>query len=161
MLQSHPFRSLQRLSKRTTITETNKNLPLDKISPQHLQALQNAGPVTKKVSTLTELQHNEEAKALKQATDNSNNKRNRRRTIYFCIRHSNLWSKSIHSIVKTIKDKFNLQWLRVSVSYHRFTNLGEIFQRDPSTKLVVGTSTQDFEPLPCNCRTGGTGACGY
>jgi len=36
----------KRLSKLTTITETNKNLPLDKICPQHFQALQQAGPVT-------------------------------------------------------------------------------------------------------------------
>jgi len=33
MFQSHPFRSLQRLSKLTTTIESNKNLPLDKIYP--------------------------------------------------------------------------------------------------------------------------------
>jgi len=48
--QSNPFRSLQnwRLSKLTTIMETNKNLPLlvDKIYPQHFQALQHTGLVT-------------------------------------------------------------------------------------------------------------------
>jgi len=52
----------KRLSELTTITETNKNLALDKIYPQHFQALQHAGLVTKKVPTLTEQpQHNEEA----------------------------------------------------------------------------------------------------
>jgi len=68
MLQSHPFRSLLciGLSELTTITETNKNLPPDKIHPQHFQAPQHAGPVTKKIPMLTkQLQHNEEAKALK------------------------------------------------------------------------------------------------
>jgi len=119
----------KRLSNLTTITETNKNLPLDKIYPQHFQALQHAGLVTEKVPTLTEqLQHNEETKAIKQAEDNSNNERNRRRTTYFCIGYSNIWSKPVHSIIKSIKDKFNLQWLRVSMSYHRFTNLREVFQ---------------------------------
>jgi len=152
----------KRLSKLTTITKTNKNLPLDKIYPQHLQALQHAGLLTKKVPTLTEqLQHNEEAKALKQAKDNSNNERNRRRTTYFCIGYSNIWSKPVHSIIKSIKDKFNLQWLRVSMSYHRFTNVREIFQGDLSRKLTVGLTSQDFEPLPCNCRTSGDGTCGY
>jgi len=62
---------------------------------------------------------------------------------------------------KSIKDKFNLQWLRVSVSYYRFTNLREIFQGDLSRKLTVGLTSQDFEPLPCNCRTSGNGNCGY
>jgi len=42
----------KRLSKLTTITDTNKNLPLDKIYPQHFQALQHAGLVTKKVPRL-------------------------------------------------------------------------------------------------------------
>jgi len=27
-------------------------------------------------------------------------------------------------------------------------------------ELAVGLSSQDIEPLPCNCRTGATGACG-
>jgi len=152
----------KRLSKLTTITETNKNLPLDKIYPHHFQALQQVELVTNKFPTLTEqLQHHEEAKAIKQAKDNSNNERNRRRTIYFCIGYSNIWSKPVHSIIKSIKDKFNLQWLRVSMSYHRFTNLREIFQGDLSRKLTVRLTSQDFERLPCNCRTSGNGNCGY
>jgi len=111
---------------------------------------------------LTEqLQHNDKAKALEQAKDNSNNESNRRRTTYFCLGCSNIWSNPVHSIIKSIKDKFNLQRLRVSVSYHRFTNLREIFQGDLSRKLTVRVTSQDLEPLPCNCRTSGNGACGY
>ena len=59
----------------------------------------------------------------------------------FCIGHSNIWSKPVHSIIKSINDKFNLQWLRVSMSYHRFTNLREILQGDPSRKLTVGSTS--------------------
>jgi len=81
----------KRLFELTTITETNKNLPPDKIYPQCFQAPQQSGPVTKEVPTLTEQpQHNEEAKAFKQAEDNSNNERNRRRTTCFFIGHSNI-----------------------------------------------------------------------
>jgi len=69
--------------------------------------------------------------------------------------------KPVHSIIKSIKDKFNLQWLRSSVSYHRFTNLREVFQGDLSRKLTVGLTSQDFEPLPCNYRTSRNGNCGY
>jgi len=47
------------------------------------------------------------------------------------------------------------------MSYHRFTNLREIFQGDLSRKLTVSLTSKDFEPLPCNCKTRGTGACGY
>jgi len=147
----------KRRSELTTITETNKNPPPDKIYPQHFQALQRAGPITKKAPTLTEqLQHNKEAKALEQAKDNSNNEHNKRRTTCFCIRHSNIWSEPVHSIIKSVKDKFNLQWLTVHVSCHTFTNLREIFLGDLSRKLTVRLTSQDFEPLPCNCRTCGT-----
>jgi len=106
-----------------------------------------------------QLQHNEEGKALKKAKDCSNNKRNRKGTTYFCISHSNIWSEPVHSMIKTVKDKFNHQWLRVSVSCHRFTNLGEIFQGVLSRKLTVRLTSQDFEALPCSCRTRGNGAC--
>jgi len=47
------------------------------------------------------------------------------------------------------------------MSYHRFTNLTEIFQADLSRKLTVGLTSQDFEPTPCNCKTSGNGNCGY
>jgi len=143
----------KRLSKLTTITDANKDLPLDQLYPQHFKALHHAGLVTNRIPTLTEqLQHNEEAKAIKKAKDNSNNQRNRCRTIYFCIGYSKLWSKPIHTIIKSIKAKFNLQWLRVSMSYHRFTNLREIFQGDLSRKLTMGVTSLDFKTLPCNCR---------
>jgi len=33
------------------------------------------------------------------------------------------------------------------LSYHRFTNLREIFQGDLSRKLTIGLTSQDFEPL--------------
>jgi len=44
---------------------------------------------------------------------------------------------------------------------HRFTDLREIFQGDLFGKLTAGAPSQDFESLPCNCRTGGNGVCGH
>jgi len=159
-MPSWHFNSLASPNQQTK--HTNKNPPLDKIYPHLFQAPHHAGQITKKVPALTEqLQHNEEAKALEQAKNNSNNERNRRRTTNFCIVCSNIWSKPVHSIIKSVKDKINLQWLRASMSCHRFNNLGEIFQEDLSRKLTVGLTFQDFELLPCNCRTGGNGVCGY
>jgi len=89
--------------------ETNKNPPLDKICPQHFQALQDTGPITKKIPTLAkQLQHNEEAKALEKAEGHSSNKQNRGRTTSFSVGHSIIWSEPVHSIIKTVKDKCNL-----------------------------------------------------
>ena len=48
------------------------------------------------------------------------------------------------------------------MSYHRFTNLREIFQGDLSGKLVEEVTSMDFKTLDCNCRLGGGNKrCGY
>jgi len=111
----HPFKAIpsavcERLSKLTTMTETDKHLLLDKIHPQCFQALLHTNPVTKMIPALTEQpQDDKEAAALKQVKDNSNNKENRRRTICCCIGYFDLRSQPVHSIIETTKDKFNLQ----------------------------------------------------
>jgi GIY-YIG catalytic domain len=79
----------------------------------------------------------------------------------FCIGYSRAWTKPIHQIIKETKKKFNLDWLRVSMSYHRFTNLREIFQGDLSRKLTIDVISKDFEALECNCRLGPEKKCGY
>jgi hypothetical protein len=47
------------------------------------------------------------------------------------------------------------------MSYHRFTNLREMFQGDLSRKLTADVISMDFETLRCNCRLGLNGKCGY
>ena len=46
------------------------------------------------------------------------------------------------------------------MSYHRFTNLREIFQGDLSSKLIEGVESRDYVILECNCKLPG-GKCGY
>jgi GIY-YIG catalytic domain len=87
--------------------------------------------------------------------------RNRRRSTFFCIGVSEAWPTPIHQIIRDTKKCFNLKWLRVSMSYHRFTNLRELFQGDLSKKLTMNVASQDFENLECNCRTGFLNKCGY
>jgi len=48
----------------------------------------------------------------------------------------------------------------VVVSCHRFTNLREICQGDLSRKLVIGLTSNVFEPPPCNCKTRAIVVCG-
>ena len=47
------------------------------------------------------------------------------------------------------------------MSYHRFTNLREIFQGDLTHKLNMDVESKDFEQLDCNCRLGREKKCGY
>jgi len=45
-----------------------------------------------------------------------------------------------------------LTWLCVSMSYHRFPNMRELFQGDLNTKLNCNIISLDFQNLPWNCR---------
>jgi len=84
----------------TTITETNKSWSLDKIRLQ-LQRFATQWSI----QTLThELQH-KEAKALKQAKNDSTKQQNGQIAIFFCIGWSKLWQK----VIKNIKSESNLQ----------------------------------------------------
>ena len=60
-----------------------------------------------------------------------------RRQSYFCIGVSKVWTgaRNIPKIIKRLKKKHGIGWLRPSMSYHRFTNLSEMFQGDLTTKL--------------------------
>jgi hypothetical protein len=78
----------------------------------------------------------------------------RRRATFSCIGFSEIWDKPIHSVIKAIQKIFGLAWLRVSRSYHRFTNLREVFQGDLSGKLIEGVESGTLETLECNCRGG-------
>jgi hypothetical protein len=153
-----------RLAKLTTVNEINSNQPLSELYPQHFEALKNANLLWENPPTLNEVIHkgrnqtNQEVLTMSKLKEKE---RNRRRSTFFCIGVSKAWLIPVHQIIKEVKKKFNLGWLRVSMSYHRFTNLREIFQGDLSKKLTLNVASQDFETLSCNCRLGISKACGY
>ena len=87
-------------------------------------------------------------------------KKKKLRTMPFCIGVCKTWVTRntwnniipIHAILKKLRDKYNLKWLRISMSYHKFTNLGEIFQGDLNDdKVMDGITSKDFMDLNCNC----------
>ena len=119
----------KRLAKPTTVTDENKDKKLDELYPDHFKALKHADLVTEKILTLEE----ELLKVKTTKTDKDKVKakeesdRNRRRSTFFCVGYSEIWDKPIHQTIKELKKDFGLTWLRVSMSYYRFTNLREIF----------------------------------
>jgi hypothetical protein len=50
-----------------------------------------------------------------------------------------------------------LLWLRVSMPYHRFNNLREIFQGHLNNVLLRNVDSEDLRDRPCNCP--GRGSC--
>ena len=94
---------------------TNKEVELNKDINSEVQELNNNSPTENK---------------------NEPRKKNNRQT-YFCIGFSDIWRRvPIHATLKKLRDKFNLKWLRISMSYHKFPNIRELFQSDLTTNLL-------------------------
>jgi hypothetical protein len=99
-------------------------------------------------------------------TDDEKAKKNNQdtRTVWFCLGMSKGWNNPIHAILKELQNKHGLTtWLRVSMSYHKFSNLREIFQGDLNRKLMDGIESRDFMDRPCNCNRASKidGKCAY
>ena len=47
------------------------------------------------------------------------------RNVYFCFASSRYFSMAIHRVIDRLKNSFNLTWLRVRMSYHRYKHLAE------------------------------------
>ena len=66
--------------------------------------------------------------------------------VFFCIGACPTWrgKNSIHMLVKRLKNKYNLKWIRISMSYHRFGNLNDIFSGDLSEKMMKNIGSNHF-----------------
>ena len=78
-----------------------------------------------------------------------NKKKNR--NVYFCVAYSRYFSTCIHRVINGLKKIFNLSWLRVRMSYHRFNNLAELLNGDLATKTGQGIFSKDLMDRECNC----------
>ncbi len=85
------------------------------------------------------------------------------RTVWFCLGMSKWWNNPVHAILKELRNKHELMWLWVTMSYHKFSNLREIFQGDLNQKLMDGIISHDFMDRPCNCNCASKidGKCAY
>jgi len=130
---------------------------MDKIYPKHCKALRIANIAPKKFPKLKNAIKELEARKIKKLKSKSNNnkkkkKKARSRQTYFCVGVSCIWRNNpIHSILKKLRNKYNLKWLRISMSYHKFANLREKFQGDLNNKLMTGINSEDFIDRDCNC----------
>ena len=71
------------------------------------------------------------------------------------------WKTPIWITINELKKKYDLPWIRGSMSYHRFPNLREIFNGDLNSKLNREIISRDYQNLPCNCRNRLTTTCDY
>ena len=151
-----------RLGKLTTMNESNQMTLVSNLYPTHFQKLRQAGLVRGNSPTLQQIHQLAASKKTAQHKTNRDEKQKQRdRKTYFCVGFSTAWTTPIHAIIKDLKNKFGLPWIRTSMSYHRFPNLREIFQQDLTRKLNVDVISRDYMNLPCNCQGAQTDRCPY
>ena len=173
---THPFHVfkavpntiIKRLAQLTSLTTTNKNQTIDKLYPDHADALKTAGLNPKRYPTLIvaqeEIRKAERANATRtvnpydsqEEKDKKNGaarlkKRLKERTVWFCTAYSKFWDKPISRKIHSLIKKYNLTWLRVTVSYHKYPNLNQMFQSDLKRKCSLYITDDDLPPQPCNC----------
>ena len=78
-------------------------------------------------------------------------KKKKNKNVYFCVAYSRYFSTSIHRVINGLKKTFNLSWLRVRMSCHRFNNLAKLLNRDIATKIGRGIFSKDLIDRECNC----------
>ncbi len=152
-----------RLSSLTSTTDENLDKNLEEIYPEHFEALRHSNLVKDEVPTLRQhLEVLRERKANKPSNEIlKRRERDRKRAVYFCIGYSDFWTVPVLRVIQELRKKHNLLWMRVKMSYHRFSNMREILQTDLNSKLNADVLSQDFQPdEKCNC-IGNGGRCKY
>ncbi len=94
-------------------------------------------------------------------SDKEKKAKERKREVYFCAGYSKTWITPIHITIKALRDRYDLKWLRFSMSYHRFTNLRETLQGDLSGKITHDVESKDFMKEKCNCMGRNKEGCNY
>ena len=150
----------------TSKTNDTIGKQIDELYPKHAEVLIKAKLAPDIFPTLGKVLNDLEEKAnekLKTKSKEKQSQRQNNRQTYFCIGISEVWEEVIHVTLSQLREKQNLKWLCISMSYHKFLNLREIFQSDLSEKLIRGIQSKDFMNLPCNCnvRTKVDGVCAY
>ena len=139
---------LGRLAKLTSATTANLGCPMDQLYPEHAKALQHAGLSGSRFPTLQQVLDSRSG-APRQSRSRSGKKS---RAVFFCLGYSRFWKTPIHVVLRRLRNKHNLLWLRVTMSYHRFNNLREMFQGHLNRVLMKNVDSKDYCDRPCNCR---------
>ena len=148
-LRAIPSGFLNRLAKLTSRKPSIRAAAVDTIYPAHMNALHKAGLAPPVFPTMGELWQKQDEKMEKNKEQDVSVKKNR--NVYFCVAYSRSFSTAIHRVINRLKKSFNLTWLRVRMSYHRFNNLAELLNRDLAAKIGRGIFSKDLMDRECNC----------
>jgi hypothetical protein len=132
---------LGRLAKRTSATAAkNLGCPMHQLYPEHAKALQHAGLSGSRLPTLKQVLDSRSG-APRQSHSRSVKTS---RAVFFCLGYSRFWKTPIHVLLQHLRNKFNLLWLRVTMSYYRFNHLREMFQGHLNQVFMKNVESEDL-----------------
>ena len=140
---------LNRLAKLTSRKPSLHSEGVDKVYPDHANALRKAGLAPPNFPTMGDLWRNQDEKVDIEKEQDVRKKKNR--NVYFCVSYSRSFSTSIHRVINRLKRSFNLSWMRIRMSYHRFNNLAELLNRDLAKKIGREICSKYLMDRKCNC----------
>lgn len=152
VLKAIPLGVLECLAKLTSFNAANKYKLMQDLYPMHTDALVKAGLLEKdKIPTLNQVIEGmlkpSRIEAMRERERDYRNKRN----IFFSIPASKLWPTSIWKVIMKLRNKHNVRWLRIRMSYTTHMNFLRYLQGDLKTKMNKGWHSLDYMSRLCNC----------
>ena len=135
-----PSELLNRLAKLTSQKPSLHNEGVYKIYPDHSNALRKAGLAHYNYPKMGDLWSKQDENVDMEKEPDVNKKENR--NVYFCVGYSRYFYTSIHRVINRLKKCFNLSWIRIKMSYHRFNNLVELLNGHLGAKIGRGSFTK-------------------
>ena len=160
--KSVPHGVIRRLSLLTSKLPENENLTIEKLYPDHAEALNKAGLLASNFSfptlkdSLMKIEKSvQKKKAIsddpKKAARDKKRAGDQARRTWFVIGFSNVWDVPVGRRITELCKRFNMTWLRVRVSYRVFPNIGQKFNGDVNNKVMRNVYAQGFENKKCTC----------
>ena len=150
-----------RLSRLTSYSDSTAKMPIDKLYPDHAAALKSANLLDDNFPKFGEVWAD---LANNVAMEKKRWKWKNNQSVFFVMGFSNVCRfLRIPKLMKKLKKRYKLSWLRVNMAYRHFTNLRERFSSDLTGKLNSGLKSLDFMSQPCNCniRSKVNGQCAF
>jgi hypothetical protein len=137
----------------TMVSDENKNLSLSEIYPDKHEALSIASQIksSEKMRSLCEVLNNN-SQSCPSRLENQSRAINKRDSL-FIVTYANLGqsNRPINQIIRRMRNKFKLKWLRPRVIYSCHSNLQEKLLGDLKRKLLWGITDANLGCCPCNC----------
>ena len=140
-----------RLALLTTVDESNKDKSISDLHPAHFSALKSAGLCSEPLPSVGDVIEKHATSHTSSHTKKAAREKASRRQTFFCVGFSTIWRHPIHKTISKLRHKYKLTWLRPSMSYHVFSNLGAKLNADTASKLMAGIDDLTWITRPCNC----------